>query len=184
MRKRNRKRNRKAFTLVESLVSVLIGAIITGIFLDTYSKMQRTSATSQNEACANAISQELIEESRAIGFNYLALRTGLSYDLLTYRVGAGQTGPVDLRQDPVILDLVNKLWQSKVVSSRFPGTVTYKIDTAPGFSVTNGEPDAITISIITKWTDGEKYAGTAALPARTVTSQLLLTRNGVNKWTP
>jgi len=184
MRQRNHHRNKKAFTLVESLVSVLIGAIITGIFLDTYSKMQRTSATSQNEACANAIAQELIEESRAIGFNYLAARTGQTYDLLTYKAVTGQSGPVDLRQDPVLLDLVNKLWHSKVVSSRFPGTVTYKIETAPGFSVSSGIPDAITISVITKWSDGEKYAGTAAAPARTVTNQLLLTKTGVNKWTP
>ncbi len=184
MKKRINYRNKTAFTLVESLVSVLIGAIITGIFLDTYSKMQRTSATSQNEACANAISQELVEESRAIGFNYLAARTGQTYDLLTYRAVTGQSGPVDLRQDPVLLDLVNKLWHSKVVSSRFPGTVTYKIETAPGFSVSSGIPDAITISVITKWTDSEKYAGTAAAPARTVTTQLLLTKTGVNKWTP
>lgn len=193
MKKRPRYRNTRAFTLVEALVSVLIGATITGVFLDTYSKMQRTGATTHNEACANAIAQELIEESRTIGFNFLAPRVGVSYELLTNRVGVGQSGPASFRQDPVALDLVKKLWDynvgnsvwdPKVVNSRFPGTVTYKIEQAPGFSVSYGVPDAIIVSVIIKWTDGEKYAGSASLPARTIKRQVLITKTGVNKWTP
>lgn len=176
-------RSASGITIIEALVAVLIGALISGIFLDVYSKLQRVSFTTQNEICANVIAQEMIGATRAIGYDVLAPKAPITYTLLSNRVFVGDLGP-DIRSDPLFLDLVKKYWLPKVANARFPGQAIYTISPASGFAVTNGLPDAIEVKLVVTWSDGERYQQAAPLYGRKISTSVILTKTGLNKWTP
>lgn len=181
-RGRLRLRSSRAVSLVEILVALVVGALIAGVLLDLFSKLQRVGSTTQNEICANSIAQEMVEASRNLDYKFLASRAGLSYTLLSNRTDTGQLGP-DVRTDPVLLDLANKIWVQNINTAKFSGTINYSISPAPGFATAaDGTPDAINITTSVSWSDSEKQPTGSTLVGRTVDTTILLTRNGMNKW--
>jgi prepilin-type N-terminal cleavage/methylation domain-containing protein len=164
------------FSLVEVLVSLLIGSLIAGVMLDMFSKLQRTSATTQNEICANVIAQEMIESSRNLDYTYLSDRIGKSYQLLTNKTDSGQVGP-EVRADPALLDLVNKIWNTKISTAKFPGEAYLNIDAADSI------PDAVKVTSLVRWTDSERQANSAAF-GRNIETSIIITKSGLNRWTP
>lgn len=172
-------RTRTGVTIVEALVGMLIAALVSGIFLDLFGKLLQTNATSQNEIYANIISQEMMDAVKGLGFDYFAANLG-TYTLITNKTSTSPPGPA-VRPDPLLLDLVNRIWNSKVDSSKFrdANTVVYNASIAPGFALaSNGQPEAIKVSITVTWTDGVKTFG------HQVTTSTIVTRTGMNQWTP
>lgn len=172
-------RSSTGVTIVEALVGMLIAALVSGIFLDMFGKLLQTNATSQNEIYANIVAQEMMDAVKGLGFDYFAANLG-TYTLLTNKTATSLPGPA-VRPDPLLLDLVNRKWNSKVDSSKFHegNTVTYAAGIAPGFSLAaNGQPEAIKVSITVSWTDGVKTFG------HQVTTSTILTRTGLHQWTP
>jgi type II secretory pathway pseudopilin PulG len=172
-------RSTSGVTIVEALVGMLIAALVSGIFLDLFGKLLQTNAASQNEIYANVVSQEMMDTVKGLGFDHIADNLG-TFTLLTNRTATSLPGPA-VRPDPLLLDLVNRKWNSKVDSSKFQAgnTVTYTAGIAPGFSLaSNGQPEAIKVSIAVTWSDGVKAFG------HTVTTSTILTRTGVHQWTP
>lgn len=166
------RRSAKGFTLVEALVSILIGALLSIVFLDMFSKLVRTNATTQNEVCANAIAQEMMETTSALGYDYLAYNVGPgTSSLLINQTDLAQVGPV-MKPNPVLLDLASKTWTPRVSAGKFRGTATYKVEAAPAI------PEAIKVTCTVSWSDGANSQG------RAVSTSTLLTRSGLNKWAP
>ena len=159
------------FSLVEVLVSLLIGSLIAGVMLDMFSKLQRVATTTQNEISANAIAQETMESARSLDYDYLVNRVGLSYDLTE----AGQNG-FDIRTEPMLLDLVNKGWDPKVISAKFPGSANLAIEAA------NGIPFAVKVTTTVSWSDGERM-GSNGQKGRTIKTSMVITKSGLNRWT-
>lgn len=116
---------------------------------------------------------------KGLGFDYIAANLG-TYTLLTNKTATSLPGPV-VRPEPLLLDLVNRKWTSNVDNSKFreANIVTYSASIAPGYSLaSNGQPEAIKVSITVNWSDGVKVFG------HQVTTSTILTRTGVHQWTP
>lgn len=170
-------RCRSGFSLVEILVSVLLGSLIAGTMVDMYSKVQRINATSQNEQCANIIVRELLEQTRGLDYQFLFNHQGQIYDLPVNRIDAGMV-PTDVRNEPVLLDIFNKVWNSKSSGSRFNGKVSYEI----GFL--GSDPNSIKVQVKASWSDGERNATSSGGAGRTITASTVVTRTGTNLWSP
>jgi len=171
-RKRIRKKRKSSgTTLVEALVALIVGSLIAGVLLDMFSKLQRVATTTQNEVSANAIAQETMESARSLDYDYLSNRIGLSYDLTE----AGQNG-FDMRTEPIVLDLINKGWDPKVISAKFPGNANLAIEAA------NGIPNAVKVTTTVSWSDSEKM-GASGQKGRTIKTSIVITKSGLNRWT-
>lgn len=170
-------RTASGFSLVEILVSVLLGSLIAGTMVDMYSKVQRVNSTSQNEQCANIIVRELLEQTRSLDYEFLFNHQGQIYDLPVNRIDAGMV-PTDVRNEPVLLDIFNKVWNSKSSGSRFTGKVSYEI----GFL--GSDPNSIKVQVKASWSDGERAATSAGGAGRTITASTVVTRTGTNLWSP
>lgn len=169
--RRSQQRQPIGFTLVEALVALLIGAIFSAAFLDIFTTLLRTNTTTQNEICANTIAQTMIENAQAVGYSFLAAKTG-TWEL--YDQGAPYI--TDIKKDPVLLDLMSKNWSDKVKTSNFKGKVTCTIE--PVSTI----PSALVFNVIVKWSDGS-HIGTATNPyGRIITTSTILTDSGFNKW--
>lgn len=163
-------RSATAFTIVEALVSIVIGAIITGASLQMYSALVRTNTSTQNELSANAITQEMLETTSALGYDYLSGYQGATYPLFTNNPGT--ISPPPMKPTPVLLDFVNKKWADKVKSAKFVGSAIYQVE--PVASI----PNALEITCSVTWTDGKTYTG------RTISSSTIISKSGLNKWAP
>lgn len=171
-----RGRSRAGVNLVEILVSLLVGSIMAGVMVDMFSKMQRVGGTSQNELSANCVAQELLDMTRSLDYNFLSQYQGTSLDLYSNRSSAGQVGTV-IRNDPTLLDFVNKTWSTKVMTSGFTGTANYRID--PSGTL----PQTLKVTVTVNYSDSENIGTSSSLYGRSITTSTLVSRSGVNLWT-
>lgn len=166
----NRKSHRfsRGSSLVEVLIATLLSAVLAGLFLDLISQLLRLHVTSQNEFSANAVAQEMIETSKALGYSFLSANQG-TYILLINRDSTGGIGPYS-KQDPVLIDFFQRNWSALAQKSKFTGNATLEVKPANGLS------NALLVAITVKWADGKNIAG------RPVQASTLLTEAGEDKW--
>jgi prepilin-type N-terminal cleavage/methylation domain-containing protein len=157
------KRNQKGLTLIEILVALLLGALLAGVFLDILGQLMRLGSATQNEISANAIAQEMIENSHALGYNYLSQQTG------TYTLSLQ---PANIHPQPIQLDLTNgnKQWSPASIKSNFSGKAVYTVATSPTAA------NAIDVSVTVSWTDGQNPT------KRPISMSTTLTQSGLDKW--
>jgi type II secretory pathway pseudopilin PulG len=163
-------RQTAGFTLVEALITLMMGTLLAGIFLDVFGQLMRTSTATQNEMCANAIAQAMTETSLALGYDFLAANMN-TYDLQVNNTLTASPPPI-VKPNAVLLDLLNKSWKDKVVASQFRGLAKYRIENAVGLA------NAIKVSTIVSWTDSARIESSG----RTVTTSLIISKSGLNKW--
>lgn len=168
-RKGTRQRSRSGTTLVEILVALLVGSLFAGLFLDLVGQLMRLRVASQNEVCANAIAQEMLENTQALGYSYLSKNQG-SYELLTHLTPTTTVAPQNIKPTPAQLDFVNKFWSPTSVQTKFQGHATYSVQPAPGLI------NALQVKVTIKWFDGHHIQG------RPVTATTIVTKSGLNKW--
>jgi len=171
-------RKAKGFSIVEVLVAILLGTTVTLTMLDMYSKVQRVGLSNQNETKANLIVQELIDQTKTLDYEYLA-----QYKTQVFTIPVNLTSTSDplpvVRNLVSQLDLMNLKWNSATQTNQFPGTVTY------GIEQLQGNPSALEVTIIVSYTDSEKRGSSSSTSAgRIITAKTVVTRDGVNRWTP
>lgn len=164
-----RNRRNTGTSLAEILVALFVGSLLAGIFLDIVGQLMRLRTATQNEMSANAIAQEMIENTKALGYSYLNAHQGTT-ELLINLSPATPTPPADIKPSAVQLDFTKKKWSDPSISTQFKGTATYNVQMAPGL------PNALQAKITVRWFDGRHLVG------RTVTTSTILTKSGINKW--
>jgi hypothetical protein len=170
-------RSAAALSLVEILVALVVGSLLAFAMADLFAGVRRLANTSQGEMYANLMAQELTENARACQYSFLNQYVGQQFNLMVNRDSLSQPS-TPLRDDPLQLDLANLSWSDTTVSSKFTGTVNYRVDQAPG--LTNGLLLTYTIS----WTDSSHAAANGGNLGRTITSSVLILKDGVNAWNP
>jgi hypothetical protein len=155
----------------------VVGSLLAFAMADLFAGVRRLANTSQGEMYANLMAQELTENARACQYSFLNQYVGQQFNLMVNRDSLSQPS-TPLRDDPLQLDLANLSWSDTTVSSKFTGTVNYRVDQAPG--LTNGLLLTYTIS----WTDSSHAAANGGNLGRTITSSVLILKDGVNAWNP
>lgn len=170
-------RKANGFSIVEVLVALLLGTTISLTMLDMYSKVQRVGQSNQNETKANLIVQELIDQVKTLDYEFLVQYKS---QIFTIPVNFTSTSPPipPVRTLVAQLDLVNSKWNSATVTNQFPGTVTFDVEPL------QGDPNALEITIVVTYTDSERRGTSSNSVGRTITAKTVVTRDGVNRWTP
>lgn len=146
-RLRRRRRSSCGSYMVEVLVALVIGAILAFSLTSLFSSNMTSMSTSQNEAYANILVDELIEYSRAADFEYLQSKVG------EYSLKINSTSSDGVFRDgvsiPLLLDSDSLSWTStKSTMSRFHDDLVgiYRIEQG-------SYPGSILVTASVTWTD-------------------------------
>ncbi|MBA4076375.1 MAG: hypothetical protein C0508_15130 [Cyanobacteria bacterium PR.023] len=169
-------RSCSGLSLVEILVSLVIGSIISLAMTDLFSKVLRVSNATQNEIYANAIANELIENTKQARFDYLNANQGTYAAMLVNRDSTGQIS-YPIRDEPLQLDFATKTWQPKTNLGKFKGSATLTIEPMTGL---NG---ALKVTIVVNWSDTERYGSTTNPVGRSLKSSTIVMQSGTNYYT-
>lgn len=173
LERRNRQmRTSTGLTLVEILVSLVIGSVVSLAMTDLFAKVLRVSNTTQNEVCANAIASELMENVKQARYDYLNANQGNF--ILIVNKEPSTPNILGVRDEPLLLDLVNKTWNPSTLRGKFNGTVSLTIE--PMSSLV----DALKVTATVMWTDTEKTGTSSNLVGRTIKTSTVVTKSGSN----
>lgn len=162
-RRRRSDRQQTGVTLIEILVALLLGALLAGVFLDILGQLMRLGTATQNEISANAIAQEMIENSNALGYSYLSQHPG-TYDL--------SFQPTSIHPEPIQLDFANtsKQWTTATIKSNFKGKALFTV------AQSSNPPNAILVTVKVSWYNGHNPTN------RPISMSTILTQSGIDKW--
>ena len=111
----------------------------------------RTMSRASKDAQAYELVDELTEQTRAYGFEHLSQFKGQPYTLTVNNEVASTYENAALQNRALLLDLVRRSWNSKSISGKFNGTVTYYVFDGP-------EPDTLNVAIDLNWQDSSTGA--------------------------
>ncbi len=141
-RKRRFQRTADGAYIIEILVALIIGAMFAFALGNSLGESLRLASSSQNEAYANSIIENLLECSRRIDYSELSKLNGQSFDI-------GDANEIQtsfaIHQFPMLLDLTNT-WD-RIKSSKFKGSVNFRVGDGPETG------SSLLVSITVKWSD-------------------------------
>lgn len=143
---------------------------------DMFGQLQRIATATQNDKTEHLIIQELLEAVRSLDYTFLDQNKGGSFTFYPYRDGSTTSGNL-FRDDPAVLDFLNKAWTEKVKSNRI-GTKLIKMDIEPA----NGITEALQVTITVEFSDSSRIGTTSGAAGRTVIRSLVVSNTGVNRW--
>ena len=175
----NRCRTRRLDTganLVELLVSIIIGALLAGAASDMFGQLQRLATATHNDRIEHLVVDELLEAARSLDFAFLDQNKGSSFVFYPYLDSSTTSGNL-FRDDPVVLDFLNKTWSDKVKGNRIAANLI-RMDIEPASGVT----DAVKVTVTFEFTDSSRYATTVGGVGRKIVKSIVVSNSGINRW--
>lgn len=166
--RKSRGRNQRGFHLVETLVALVVGAGIAFSLTSLLSQSMRQSSATQNEVLANQMAFGLLDFLRKQDYEMLEGLEGASPTLLVNRTAAGQFGQAP-REDPTLLDFVEKKWSQEAQNNKFNGEVKLKFEAGP---ISDSVRAIVAISWKSSQSGGE----------RTIVVGTVITKGGAREW--
>jgi type II secretory pathway pseudopilin PulG len=172
-----RNRTQAGFYLIETLVAIILGALIAFALMQVLSESMRVTTTNANKQAADLMAQTVLDAAKAtaipIGqYNPTAPAVPIGqYDLLPYSTVPGQLAPAAPAGHPlpVGLDMGDMAWATKVISSKFPGTITLNVTAGPDAS-------SLTSTVVVSYSDNQNVVG------KTISTMTLTEPRGINYW--
>ncbi|QQR58973.1 MAG: hypothetical protein IPG59_05630 [Candidatus Melainabacteria bacterium] len=153
--KRKFVRSERGVYVVELLIALALGALMSFALLNTLSESLRLVTSSQNQTTAHLISSELLEWSRAVGYEYLK-NAAIVSEITINRTSSNEPGSdTNIRDEVLMLDDFSEEWSEIAKAGKFRGKVTYQNE--PG-----GASDTRKITVIVEWVDNTTFGANSA----------------------
>lgn len=141
--------------MIEVLIALSLGALMCFVLLDTLSSGARLVSSGQNQATANSILLELLEWTKAAGYNYLQGMPSEN-EITVNRSMANEPGSdTGIRDEVALLDDFTLSWSDLAKRNSFSGKIKYSI-------LPFTEPNSLKVSIRVAWTDSSSFAPNSA----------------------
>lgn len=150
LNRRRTVRSQKGVYVVELLIALALGALFSFTLLSTLSESLRLVTSSQNQTTAHLISNELLEWTRVVGYEYLKNAPSYSEIRINRTVANEPGSDTNIRDEVLMLDDFSEEWSQLAESGTFKGKVTYQIE--PGI-----DSDSKKIMIVVEWIDNTTF---------------------------
>lgn len=150
LRKSKQKREARGVYVVELLIALALGALLAFSLLSTLSESMRQVTSTQNQTTAHLVMNELLEWSRATGFNYLSSYMGTSEIRINRSIANEPGSDTNIRNEVLMLDDFSENWSEAAEAGKFNGKAFCLIEPGP-------DANSLRVTITIEWKDSTSF---------------------------